>query len=86
VPTGPAAEYSGGAYTIYATVALPGNSTVHCGGEIATRSMAAPNLRKISRQVGYTHDRESTDFFSHAWDGIESCWRCILSILQKKFI
>jgi hypothetical protein len=28
VPAGPAAEYSGGAYTICATVALPGNSTV----------------------------------------------------------
>ncbi|WVZ55816.1 hypothetical protein U9M48_006427 [Paspalum notatum var. saurae] len=27
VPVGPAAEYSGGAYTIYATVALPGNNT-----------------------------------------------------------
>ncbi|WVZ55825.1 hypothetical protein U9M48_006434 [Paspalum notatum var. saurae] len=28
VPVGPAAEYSGGAYTIYATVALPGNRTL----------------------------------------------------------
>ena len=58
VPAGPAAEYSGGAYTIYATVALPGNSTVQntvwqagplSGGRIAAHPMSGPNLKSTMR-------------------------------------
>lgn len=82
---------------------VPRNSTVQntvwhagplSGGEIATRSTAAPNLRSaqnLRARPGnlaaggvYTRPRVHGNFFSHAWDGIESCWRCILLILQKK--
>lgn len=58
VPVGPAAEYSGGAYTIYATVELPGNSTVQntvwqagplSGGEIAQHPMAPANLKSFQK-------------------------------------
>ncbi|CAL4921275.1 unnamed protein product [Urochloa decumbens] len=53
VPAGPAAEYAGGAYTIYVTVALPGNSTVQntvwqagplSKGQIAPHPTSAANL------------------------------------------
>ncbi|KAF0911167.1 hypothetical protein E2562_007945 [Oryza meyeriana var. granulata] len=59
VPAPPAAEYSAGAYTIYATVALPGNSTVQNtvwqagpvrGGAIAMHPTSGPNLRSTKRQ------------------------------------
>jgi len=58
VPAGPAAEYSGGAYTIYATVALPGNRTLQntvwqagplSGGGIATHPTAPPNLQSTQK-------------------------------------
>ncbi|OQU93075.1 cytochrome b561 and DOMON domain-containing protein At5g47530 [Sorghum bicolor] len=58
VPVGPAAEYSGGAYTIYATVALPGNRTVQntvwqagplSGGGIASHPMAPANLQSTQK-------------------------------------
>ena len=50
----PTAEYSGGAYTIYATVALPGNSTQQNtvwqagplrGGAISVHPTSGPNLK-----------------------------------------
>ncbi|CAN6290355.1 unnamed protein product [Urochloa humidicola] len=58
VPAGPAAEYSAGAYTIYATVALPGNSTVQntvwqagplSGGQIAPHPTSAANLQSAQK-------------------------------------
>ncbi|KAK3148114.1 hypothetical protein QOZ80_3BG0290870 [Eleusine coracana subsp. coracana] len=54
----PAAEYSAGVYTIYVTVALPGNSTVQntvwqagplLNGQISPHPMAAPNLQSTMR-------------------------------------
>ncbi|GJN08792.1 hypothetical protein PR202_ga26748 [Eleusine coracana subsp. coracana] len=54
----PAAEYSAGAYTIYVTVALPGNSTVQntvwqagplVNGQISPHPMSAPNLQSTMR-------------------------------------
>uniref|UniRef100_J3LKY0 AIR12 DOMON domain-containing protein n=2 Tax=Oryza brachyantha TaxID=4533 RepID=J3LKY0_ORYBR len=59
VPSPPAAEYSAGAYTIYATVALPGNSTTQNtvwqagpvrGGAIAMHPTSGPNLMSTKRQ------------------------------------
>ncbi|KAL5217826.1 hypothetical protein ABZP36_018510 [Zizania latifolia] len=59
VPAPPAAEYTGGAYTIYATVALPGNSTLQntvwqagpvSGGSISMHPTSGPNLRSTMRQ------------------------------------
>nr|CAB3496804.1 unnamed protein product [Digitaria exilis] len=58
VPVGPAAEYSGGAYTIYARVELPGNNTVQntvwqagplSGGDIAMHPLSASNLQSTMR-------------------------------------
>ena len=58
VPVAPAAEYAGGAYTIYVTVALPGNDTVQntvwqagplSGGKIAAHPMSGPNLKSTMR-------------------------------------
>ena len=58
VPAGPAAEYSGGAYTIYATVALPGNRTLQntvwqagplSGGAIMPHPAAGPNLQSAQK-------------------------------------
>jgi len=58
VPAGPAAEYSGGTYTIYVTVALPGNSTVQdtvcqagplSGGQIAQHPTSPANLRSAQK-------------------------------------
>ena len=58
VPVAPAAEYAGGAYTIYVTVALPGNDTVQntvwqagplSGGKIAAHPMSGPNLQSTMR-------------------------------------
>lgn len=58
VSSAPAAEYSAGAYTIYATVTLPGNSTAQntvwqagplANGQIAQHSMAGPNLQSTLR-------------------------------------
>ncbi|KAF8718069.1 hypothetical protein HU200_025546 [Digitaria exilis] len=53
VPVGPTVEYSGGAYTIYATIKLPGNNTVQntvwqagplSGGSIQQHPQAPANL------------------------------------------
>ncbi|KAL6649393.1 hypothetical protein ACP70R_013617 [Stipagrostis hirtigluma subsp. patula] len=58
VPVAPSAEYSGGAYTIYVTVALPGNATQQntvwqagplSGGRIAPHPTTGPNLRSTMR-------------------------------------
>ncbi|CAD6202475.1 unnamed protein product [Miscanthus lutarioriparius] len=58
VPVGPAAEYSGGVYTIYVTVALPGNRTVQntvwqagplSGGAIMPHPAAGPNLQSAQK-------------------------------------
>ena len=58
VPVGPAAEYSNGAYTIYATVQLPGNSTQQftvwqagptSNGAIAAHPTAPANLASFQR-------------------------------------
>ncbi|BAF11167.1 cytochrome b561 and DOMON domain-containing protein At5g35735 [Oryza sativa Japonica Group] len=58
VPAPPAAEYSAGAYTIYATVALPGNSTTQNmvwqagpvrGGAIAMHPTTGANLRSTKK-------------------------------------
>ncbi|TVU48076.1 hypothetical protein EJB05_07699, partial [Eragrostis curvula] len=54
----PAAEYAAGAYIIYATVALPGNSTVQntvwqagplSNGQIAPHRASGPNLQSTMR-------------------------------------
>ncbi|XP_066388573.1 auxin-induced in root cultures protein 12-like [Miscanthus floridulus] len=54
VPVAPVAEYTAGAYTIYVTVALPGNSTQQntvwqagalSGGQIAPHPMSGPNMQ-----------------------------------------
>ncbi|KAL6867290.1 hypothetical protein ACP4OV_015314 [Aristida adscensionis] len=54
VPVAPAADYSGGAYTVYATVALPGNATQQntvwqagpvSGGRIAPHPTAEANMQ-----------------------------------------
>nr|XP_034571461.1 cytochrome b561 and DOMON domain-containing protein At4g12980-like [Setaria viridis]TKV97685.1 hypothetical protein SEVIR_9G511000v2 [Setaria viridis] len=58
VPVAPAAEYAGGAYTIYVTVALPGNNTVQntvwqagplSGGRIAAHPMSGANLQSTMK-------------------------------------
>ncbi|CAN6290357.1 unnamed protein product [Urochloa humidicola] len=58
VPVAPAAEYTAGAYTIYVTVALPGNNTVQntvwqagplSGGQIAAHPMSGPNLQSTMK-------------------------------------
>uniref|UniRef100_A0A0D9VQN8 DOMON domain-containing protein n=1 Tax=Leersia perrieri TaxID=77586 RepID=A0A0D9VQN8_9ORYZ len=58
VPAPPAAEYTAGAYTIYATVALPGNATTQNtvwqagpvrGGAIAMHPTTGPNLKSTKR-------------------------------------
>lgn len=58
VPVAPAAEYAGGVYTIYVTVALPGNTTVQntvwqagplSGGQISAHPMSGPNLQSTMR-------------------------------------
>ncbi|KAL6645025.1 hypothetical protein ACP70R_016633 [Stipagrostis hirtigluma subsp. patula] len=68
VPVAPAAEYSGGAYTIYATIALPGNSTQQStvwqagplsGGSIAQHPTSGANLQSTL----------SLDFLSGAGTG-----------------
>jgi hypothetical protein len=60
----PAAEYSAGAYTIYVTMTLPGNSTVQntvwqagplVNGKVAPHPVSGPNLQSAMRldfQVG----------------------------------
>ncbi|XP_047083756.1 cytochrome b561 and DOMON domain-containing protein At5g47530-like [Lolium rigidum] len=59
VPVPPTAEYAGGAYTIYTTVALPGNSTTQntvwqagplSGGSILPHRTSGPNLQSVKRQ------------------------------------
>ncbi|XBH86648.1 hypothetical protein VPH35_074271 [Triticum aestivum] len=59
VPVPPTAEYAAGAYTIYVTVALPGNSTQQntvwqagplSGGAIMAHLMSRPNLQSVKRQ------------------------------------
>jgi hypothetical protein len=59
VPVPPTAEYAGGAYTIYATVALPGNSTQQntvwqsgplSSGAILPHPMTGENLKSVKRQ------------------------------------
>ncbi|KAF7083899.1 hypothetical protein CFC21_087633 [Triticum aestivum] len=59
VPVPPTAEYAAGAYTIYVTVALPGNSTQQntvwqagplSGGAIMAHRMSGPNLQSVKRQ------------------------------------
>ncbi|KAJ1298393.1 hypothetical protein BS78_01G449300 [Paspalum vaginatum] len=54
VPVAPVAQYTAGAYTVYVTVALPGNSTRQntvwqagalSGGHIAAHPMSGPNLQ-----------------------------------------
>ncbi|XBI70042.1 cytochrome b561 and DOMON domain-containing protein At5g47530-like [Triticum dicoccoides] len=56
VPVPPTAEYAAGAYTIYATVALPGNSTQQntvwqagplSGGDILPHPTSGPNLQSL---------------------------------------
>ncbi|CAL4921274.1 unnamed protein product [Urochloa decumbens] len=58
VPVAPVAEYATGAYTIYVTVALPGNNTVQntvwqagplSGGQIAAHPMSGPNLQSTMK-------------------------------------
>jgi hypothetical protein len=58
VPVAPTAEYAGGAYTIYATVALPGNSTQQntvwqagpiSNGAIGPHPTSGANLQSIQR-------------------------------------
>ncbi|CAN6321091.1 unnamed protein product [Urochloa humidicola] len=58
VPIAPVAEYAGGAYTIYVTVALPGNNTVQntvwqagplSGGQIAVHPMSRSNLQSTMK-------------------------------------
>ncbi|KAM0910024.1 hypothetical protein ACQ4PT_014438 [Festuca glaucescens] len=60
VPVPPTAEYAGGAYTIYVTVALPGNSTkqntvwqagpLSSAGAILPHPMSGANLHSVKRQ------------------------------------
>ncbi|KAI4993040.1 hypothetical protein ZWY2020_007353 [Hordeum vulgare] len=59
VPVPPTAEYAAGAYTIYVTVALPGNSTQQntvwqagpvSGGAIMPHPVSGPNLQSVKRQ------------------------------------
>ncbi|KAM0890669.1 hypothetical protein ACQ4PT_026883 [Festuca glaucescens] len=59
VPVPPTAEYAGDAYTIYTTVALPGNSTTQnmvwqtgplSGGAILPHPTSGPNLQSVKRQ------------------------------------
>ncbi|KAF7041447.1 hypothetical protein CFC21_051241 [Triticum aestivum] len=59
VPVPPTAEYAAGAYTIYVTVALPGNSTQQntvwqagpvSAGAIMAHRMSGPNLKSVKRQ------------------------------------
>ncbi|CAN6313735.1 unnamed protein product [Urochloa humidicola] len=64
VTAGPAAEYSGGAYTIFATIALPGNSTqqntvwqagpISSGGQISPHPRSGPNLQSTKRLDFFT--------------------------------
>ncbi|KAE8803868.1 cytochrome b561 and DOMON domain-containing protein [Hordeum vulgare] len=58
VPVPASAEYAGGAYTIYATVALPGNTTSQntvwqagpaSGGSISPHPLSGPNLQSVQR-------------------------------------
>jgi hypothetical protein len=58
VPVGPTVEYSGGAYTIFATITLPGNATQHntvwqagplSGGQISQHPTAPANLASTTR-------------------------------------
>ncbi|RCV46118.1 hypothetical protein SETIT_9G506700v2 [Setaria italica] len=58
VPVAPTVEYSGGAYTIFATIALPGNATQQntvwqagslSGGQIAPHPTAPANLASATR-------------------------------------
>ncbi|KAL6645023.1 hypothetical protein ACP70R_016631 [Stipagrostis hirtigluma subsp. patula] len=58
VPVAPVTEYAGGMYTIYGTVALPGNATQQntvwqagplTGGRIAPHPVAGPNLQSTMR-------------------------------------
>uniref|UniRef100_A0A0A9DDD4 Cytochrome b561 domain-containing protein n=1 Tax=Arundo donax TaxID=35708 RepID=A0A0A9DDD4_ARUDO len=58
VPVAPTAEYSGGAYTIFATIELPGNSTNQNtvwqagplnGGQIAPHPTSGANLQSTQR-------------------------------------
>ncbi|VAI08828.1 cytochrome b561 and DOMON domain-containing protein At5g47530-like [Triticum dicoccoides] len=58
VPVPPTAEYAAGAYTIYTTVALPGNSTQQntvwqagplSGGAILPHPTSGPNLQSLMR-------------------------------------
>ncbi|VAH87827.1 unnamed protein product [Triticum turgidum subsp. durum] len=58
VPVPASAEYAGGAYTIYATVALPGNATSHntvwqagpiSGGRVSQHSISGPNVQSLQR-------------------------------------
>lgn len=58
VPVGPSAEYSGGTYTMYATVALPGNATQQntvwqagplSGGAVSPHPMSGNNLKSVLR-------------------------------------
>ncbi|KAK1652359.1 hypothetical protein QYE76_070164 [Lolium multiflorum] len=59
VPVPPTAEYAGGAYTIYTTVALPGNYTQQntvwqagpaIGGSISPHPTSGPNWLSVKRQ------------------------------------
>ncbi|KAL6649392.1 hypothetical protein ACP70R_013616 [Stipagrostis hirtigluma subsp. patula] len=68
VPVTPVAEYAGGAYTIYVTVALPGNATQQntvwqagplTGGRIAPHPMAGPNLQSTMRLDFLTSGRST---------------------------
>ncbi|KAL6867292.1 hypothetical protein ACP4OV_015316 [Aristida adscensionis] len=58
MPVAPAAEYSGGAYTIYATIALPGNATQQStvwqagplsGGQVSAHQTSGANLQSVLR-------------------------------------
>lgn len=58
VPVAPAAEYSGGAYTIYATVALPGNSMVRQAGRRAPpESSPRPSSFDLGQPIFRAHVR-----------------------------
>ncbi|CAN6285344.1 unnamed protein product [Urochloa humidicola] len=73
VPAGPAAEYSSGAYTIYATVALPGNSTVQntvwqagplSKGQIMPHPTSAANLMS-TQKLDFLSGGKSTGASKH---------------------
>ena len=58
VPVAPSVDYSGGAYTIFATIALPGNTTQQntvwqagslSGGSIQPHPLAPANLASTQR-------------------------------------